>query len=149
MTLEGNKPEESQLFDSQFRSITDYRKNEVIFQEGARGREMFVIYSGEVRISKKEPDGSEITLSTLKPGEFFGEMTLIDQSPRSATATALTDDTRLIVLDRARFMYLLRYEPEFALIVMETLCERIREKNEQYAHLLEKVKPDNGGKQDT
>jgi CRP-like cAMP-binding protein len=124
------------LFDMRFKFITEYHKDDVIFKEGSRGREMYVIYSGGVRIVKREEEERDTVLATLEPGELFGEMALIDDEPRSATAIAVDDDTKLISLDRARFMYLLRHEPEFALIVMGTLCERVREKNVQYSNLL-------------
>ena len=116
--------------------ITVFGRDEVVFEENSRGREMYVIHSGRVKISKSDEAGHETVLAILESGEMFGEMALVDQTPRSAAATAVEDDTRLVVLDRARFMYYLRYEPEFALLVMTTLCERIREKNAQYARLL-------------
>ena len=127
----------SQLFNTTIRFISTYNEGDVVFQEGSRGREMYVIYSGQVRISKKDPTGHDTVLSVLGPGEIFGEMALIDQGQRSATITAIEDSTKLVVLDRTWFIYLLRHEPEFALIVMKTLCQRIREKNVQYAQLLE------------
>ena len=85
---------------------------------------------------QKNSAGHDTILSILGPGEMFGEMALIDHEQRSATVTATEDDTKLVILNRTRFMYFIRYEPEFALIVMETLCQRIREKNAQYARLL-------------
>jgi len=69
----------------------------------------------------------------LKPGEHFGEMALIDGSPRSATAIALQDNTRLVVMDKAKFLYLVSQQPEFAVAIMETLSQRIREANLQLA----------------
>ena len=139
MTSQQSQNQEQSLAEK-LRIITSYKKGEVIFEEDSRGFEMFIIHSGEVRISRKNPNGEGTTiLSVLGPGDMFGEMALIDQEPRSATATANTKATRLVVLDRARFMYYVRYEPEFALIVMETLCQRIREKNAQYSRLLEGI----------
>ena len=128
---------ESPLFDLNFRSIRTYKKDEVIFEEGTRGREMYIVNSGKVRITKKDHSGKDRTLSVLETGEIFGEMALIDKGPRSATTIAVEDDTELIALDRARFMYLLRYEPEFGIIILETLSQRVREKNAQYTELLE------------
>lgn len=108
-------------------------RGEVLFRQGDRGREMYVIYSGKVALSVQAGEGTEAPIATLGPGEFFGEMSLIDGSPRSATATIDENGTRLIVLDRTRFEYIIRHEPEFALIVMQTLCERIRAGNPLYA----------------
>ena len=136
MTAKREADERSRLFDTESQFVRTYNRGDVISEEGSRGREMYVIYSGEVHITKKDPAGHDAVLSVLGPGEIFGEMALIDHGPRSATATAVEDSTRVIGLDRTRFMYLLRHEPEFALIVMATLCQRIREKNAQYARLL-------------
>ncbi len=118
------------------RFIRSYNRGEIVFEEGSRGKEMYVIYTGKVEISKKDAAGKEAVLAVLEPGEMFGEMALVDQQTRSATATAASEDTRLVTLDRTRFKYWLRHEPEFAFVVMETLCRRIREKNVQYARLL-------------
>ena len=104
-----------------------YRKSEVIFEEGSTGSEMYLIHSGRVLLSVRENETQQIALVVLKPGDFFGEMALVDDSPRSATASAVEDDTELIVMDRARFLFLVRQQPEFALSLMHTLCQRLRD----------------------
>jgi CRP-like cAMP-binding protein len=62
-------------------------------------------------------------------GDFFGELALVDGGPRSETAVAAKDNTQLLILDKYRFTYLLRHQPDFALIVMGKLCARLRDKN--------------------
>lgn len=104
-----------------------YRKSEVIFEEGSTGSEMYLIHSGRVLLSVRENETQQIALVVLKPGDFFGEMALMDDSPRSATASAVEDDTELIVMDRARFLFMVRQQPEFALSLMHTLCQRLRD----------------------
>ena len=136
MTLEDNV-KDIQSTNINIRYIRHYKKGGVVFQEGSRGKEMYVINSGRIKIVKKDSKDTDQELSILESGDIFGEMALIDQGPRSATAIAVDDDTSLIELDRTRFMYLIRHQPEFALIVMGILCERVREKNAQYASLLE------------
>jgi CRP-like cAMP-binding protein len=108
--------------------IRDYAALEVIFEENSPGAEMFVVHSGKVRLFTRGEDGEEVTLATVEEGGFFGEMTLIDKSPRSATAVA-EEDARLVVLDRPRFLYMIRQQPKFAFAVMGGLCGRIREAN--------------------
>ena len=118
------------MSDTPFEKFTRvYRGSEVIFEENSLGGEMYIIHSGAVRLSKKTETGSPMTLATLGAGDFFGEMALIDMSPRSAEAVAAEDETRLIVLDLAKFLYLIQQQPEFALTIMRTLCQRIRESN--------------------
>lgn len=104
-----------------------YRKSEVIFEEGSTGSEMYLIHSGRVLLSVRENETQQIALVVLKPGDFFGEMALVDDSPRSATASAVEDDTELIVMDRARFLFMVRQQPEFALSLMHTFCQRLRD----------------------
>lgn len=116
--------------------IKVYHKSDVIFEENSQGNEMYVIHSGRVKLSTTAP-GREAVLATLGPGEFFGEMALVDAAPRSATATAEEDNTQLIVLDQDKFLYLVTQQPVFALTIMHTLCQRIRERNILYTGLLE------------
>ncbi len=104
-----------------------YRKSEVIFEEGSTGSEMYLIHSGRVLLSVRQNETQQIALVVLKPGDFFGEMALVDDSPRSATTSAVEDDTELIVIDRARFLFMVRQQPEFALSLMHTLCQRLRD----------------------
>jgi len=104
-----------------------YRKSEVIFEEGSTGSEMYLIHSGKVLLSVRQNETQQTPLVVLNPGDFFGEMALVDDSSRSATASAAEDDTELIVMDRARFLFMVRQQPEFALSLMHTLCQRLRD----------------------
>ena len=104
-----------------------YQKSEVIFEEGSTGSEMYLIYSGRVLLLVRQNETQQTPLVVLNPGDFFGEMALVDDSPRSATASAIEEDTELIVMDRARFMFMVRQQPEFALSLMHTLCQRLRD----------------------
>ena len=113
------------------RFLRTYHKNEVVFEEGAEGNEMFIVHRGRVRILKKTNKGNQKTLTTLGPGEFFGEMALIDNSPRSASVVAEEDDTNLIVLDKPKFTYMVQQLPDFSLAIMQRLSQRLRETNIQ------------------
>jgi CRP/FNR family cyclic AMP-dependent transcriptional regulator len=110
---------------SKFRQ--SYRKSQIIFEEGSTGSEMYLIHSGRVLLSVRQDETREVLLVVLNPGDFFGEMALVDDSPRSATASAVEDDTELIVMDRTRFLFMVRQQPEFALSLMHTLCRRLRD----------------------
>jgi len=115
--------------DTPFEKFTrDYRKSEVIFEENSLGNEMYIIHSGRVRLFTQGQRGEKVTLDIIEEGGIFGEMTLIDGSPRSATAVA-EEDTRLIALDRPKFLYMIQQQPMFVFTIMHALCERIREAN--------------------
>ena len=92
----------------------------VIFEEGTTGQEMFGVITGKVELRMR--DGRVFTLG---PDESFGEMAIVDQSPRSGTAIAV-EDTTLAVIDRRRFLFLVHETPTFALQVMGSLAERLR-----------------------
>ena len=114
--------------------VRSYRKDEIIFEENSVGDEMYVIHSGSVELITKAP-GTDLLLGMLGPGAFFGEMALVDDAPRSATATAAEDNTKLLVLNQSRFLYLVSQQPPFALTIMQGLCQRIRERWDLYSKL--------------
>ena len=103
------------------KSFRDVPAGTVIFEEGASGAEMFGILDGEVEV--RLPNGA---VRRLGPDDTFGEMAIVDTSPRSATAVAVTD-TKLAVIDRARFLFLVQETPMFALQVMTSMANRLRE----------------------
>lgn len=117
------------------RFVQVYEKSRTIFEEGSTGSEMYLVRSGRVLLSCKQGRAEEVTLAVLKPGDFFGEMALVDDSPRSATASALEDNTQVIAIDRARFLFMVRQQPEFALSLMHTLCQRLRNLNRRLSQV--------------
>jgi CRP/FNR family cyclic AMP-dependent transcriptional regulator len=111
-----------------------FRDAEVIFDEGTYGDEMYIVHSGAVQLVKKSAP-QDIVVATIQPGEFFGEMALVDNAPRSVSAVAGADQTRLLALNRDKFLFLVSHQPAFALTVMHILCQRIRNMNERLAQL--------------
>ena len=95
----------------------------VIFEAGSTGDEMFGVVAGKVEL--RMPDGRVFALG---PDESFGEMAVVDKSPRSGTAVA-AEDTSLAVIDRNRFLFLVHETPTFALQVMSNMAERLRQKH--------------------
>jgi CRP/FNR family transcriptional regulator, cyclic AMP receptor protein len=93
---------------------------ETVFNEGDTGEEMYGIISGGIEL--RTSSGATFTLG---PDDVFGEMALVDSSPRMATAVATTD-TELAAIDRRRFLFLITETPTFALQVMAALAERLR-----------------------
>jgi CRP-like cAMP-binding protein len=93
---------------------------DVIFAEGDPGSEMYGIIEGQVELRT-----SKRTIAVLEADDVFGEMALVDSSPRMATAIAATDLV-LAVIDKRRFLFLVQETPMFALQVMSTMADRFR-----------------------
>lgn len=108
--------------------INAFGVDDVIFEEGATGRELFVVLEGEVEIAKVS-GATRTTIVRLGKGEFFGEMAVIDGSARSATAIATAPNTKVMRINHARFVYLVSQQPAFALMVMDALSKRLRASN--------------------
>jgi CRP/FNR family transcriptional regulator, cyclic AMP receptor protein len=87
-----------------------FRRNEVIFHQGDPGDSLHIVASGAVKIVLPSPEGEEAIIATLRPGDFFGELALLDGAARSATATAL-EPSETMVLPRAVFQELLDSVP--------------------------------------
>jgi len=106
------------------RFIETYGAGEPVFEEGSQGAEMFVVLSGQVAIMRGRP-GDGTVLATLGAGEMFGEMALVDEGTRSASAYATQDGSRVVRIDQARFVYLVSQQPAFALGVMRAMARRL------------------------
>ncbi len=111
-----------------------YVKGTVLFREGERGEEMFVIQSGRVQVSMKVR-GVEKVLSNLQPGEFFGEMAILNGKPRSATAV-VAEDAKLLVIDSKTFEAMVRGNSEISLRMIKKLASRLQEADDQIENLL-------------
>ena len=101
----------------------NYSEGYFVFHQGEPGDFMYVILEGEVDILL-----NDIVIATFKPGEIMGEMALIDEDPRSASAFAKTD-CKLVPIDKENFLYLVQQTPYFALHVMKTLSGKVRSVN--------------------
>ncbi|MBI2388953.1 MAG: Crp/Fnr family transcriptional regulator [Deltaproteobacteria bacterium] len=97
----------------------------ILFREGERGEEMFVIQSGQVRIVKRVANGDKV-LATLGPGEFLGEMAILNSKPRTATAQ-VTDDgpARVLAIDAKRFEHMIANNREIVLRLIKKLAARL------------------------
>jgi CRP/FNR family cyclic AMP-dependent transcriptional regulator len=102
---------------------SSFKAGDVIFREGDNAIDLFVIKSGQVRIQI-----GNRTVTELAPDTIFGEMALIDDEPRSATAIAVTD-VELVPVSEKQFLFLVSQTPYFALKVMRVLANRLRETN--------------------
>src|SRR2546423_15656269 len=124
------QPERQEATMTIEKCINEFDVDDIIFEEGSTGRELFVVLEGKVDIAKINGT-SKTVIVTLGKGEFFGEMAVIDGSSRSATAIAAAPHTRAMRINHARFVYLVSQQPAFALMVMDALSKRLRVSNER------------------
>ncbi|MEW5814420.1 MAG: HD domain-containing phosphohydrolase [Spirochaetota bacterium] len=126
------RPFFSQISDDDLYQITQFAKEkkflpgDVIVREKTLTDTFCIIKNGKVEITKKFMDGDEMVLTVMNEGDFFGEMALLDQSPRSATVRALVETT-ILELSRDDFESLLHNAPALAYAIMRELGKRLRE----------------------
>ncbi len=113
----------------------DLDRGAVLFAEGEPGDRLYVVSDGKVKLGATSNDGRETLLAVLGPGEMFGELSLFDPGPRTATASALTD-TRLLGLGHDDLTPWLTGRPEVALSLLQALAQRLRRTNEAMADLV-------------
>jgi CRP-like cAMP-binding protein len=111
-----------------------FRKDTIIFHQDQAGDALYLVESGRVRMFRSAESGQEITIDTLGPGDFFGEMVLLDGLPRSASALA-EEECVTYTLARQDFQRQLAQSPEMASALLRTLSARLR-KQMHYAETL-------------
>ncbi len=111
-----------------------YRRGEVIFHQGDPGDALHIVARGRVKIVLTSPEGDEAIVATVRPGDFFGELTLIDGAPRSATATAV-EAVETLVLARDRFRQLLATNSTLRDNLEVSLAAEVRRMNEHVEEL--------------
>jgi len=121
------------LFDK-YGLIMDSGK--IIFKENEIGDKMYIIQEGNVRISR-EIGGKEHILAVLSKGDFFGEMAIVTQVARTATATAV-GKVKLLSFDREGFISMIEKNARIALNIIDKLCRRLQQANLQIKHLVKK-----------
>ena len=110
----------------------NYRRGEVIFHQDDPGSALHIIKKGQVKINTMSTEGEEAILAILTDGDFFGELSLLDDKPRSANAVAM-EITQTLALQRQEFMDILGRHPEMVSDILASLADRLRNTD----HLLE------------
>jgi len=105
--------------------LIDLPAEEILFYEKEPSSDMYIVLKGKVRASLFDAHGNELVLAELGPGEFIGEMGMIDELPRSATVIA-EENTRLAVLSREAFYWIIRENPDIGINVIKALVARLR-----------------------
>ena len=110
-------------------------KGHTLFKEGDAGDRLFVVVGGKLKLGTSSIDGRENLLSILGPGDMFGELSLFDPGPRTATATAITD-ARVLALAHDQVIGLVTQHPQVSLELLARLAQRLRRTNEVLADLV-------------
>lgn len=116
-------------------TIVELSRAERLFEEGASGNQLYVILDGKIKLTRAAADGRENLLSVLGPGEMFGELSLFDPRPRTASAVAVTD-SRLGALAHDDLRSWLTGRPDVALHLLQALAQRLRRTNDVMADLV-------------
>lgn len=110
-------------------------RGEVLFREGDDGDQIYVVVDGKIKLGRSASDGRENLLAVLGPGQMFGELSLFDPGPRSATASAITETT-LLGLGHKDLLPWLTGRPEVARNLLSQLAQRLRRSNDTLADLV-------------
>jgi CRP-like cAMP-binding protein len=111
-----------------------FRRGEVLFHEGDPGDSLFVVVSGAIKVVVPSDEGDEAILATLRRGDFFGELALLDGAPRSASAIAL-EATETLTLPRDQFRALVAADPAMRDALLASLASELRALTTQVAEL--------------
>lgn len=115
---------------AKYSSVRNFSKDSVIFGKEDESDEMMVVVSGRVRISSTSSKGKELILSTMFPGDLFGEIGMLDGGPRTADAIA-EEGSQILIIRRAQFMPVVARNPDFSVKLLQVVCSRLRRTSEQ------------------
>jgi len=111
-------------------NVREFKKGRVIFFEGDTGRYLYLVKKGRLEVYKRNSEGDEVVIASFGPGDFLGEMALIEESTRSATCKA-TEDTELMLFSHRAFQDLIEERPKAAarliLEIAKILSKRLRD----------------------
>ena len=106
------------------RSLT-LRKNTILMSEGETGESMYIVIAGSIRVFVSDEEGNEIVLFLEGPGSYLGEISLLDDEPRTASAITL-EKTEVLAISKAGFLACLERNPETAFLIVRTMTDRLR-----------------------
>src|SRR5450631_2114845 len=109
--------------------LLSYHPGDSVFEFGDQGHAMFIVRTGEVEIYVKNDQGEKIVLEVSRPGDIFGEISLLDDGPRTASVSAI-NDVELLRLDREHFEDYVRLYPPAALNLLSVVARRLRKSDE-------------------
>ena len=101
------------------------RKNTILMSEGETGESMYIVLAGSIRVFVGDEEGNEIVLFLEGPGSYLGEISLLDDEPRTASAITL-EKTEVLAISKAGFLACLERNPEVAFLIVRAMTERLR-----------------------
>lgn len=131
--FDGLSDEQAEVLKSRSR-VRNFAPNTIVVNEGDDGSSLFVVQSGALKAYLTDNIGREVTLSLLDPGDYFGELALLDDAPRSASVIALTR-SEVLQIPRVAFLALIEAHPACMQIVVRNLVGRIRKLTESVRSL--------------
>lgn len=102
-----------------------YQPGEIIVRQGQGGVGLFILEAGKANVLRQTADGSEAIVNTLGPGDFFGELALLDDGPRTASVVAI-EPTRCLAITRWDFLPLLKDDADMAIVILQEIVRRFR-----------------------
>ncbi len=103
----------------------DYQEGATIVSQGKGGEGFFIVYAGKVDVIRERADGNKAVVNQLSDGDFFGEMALLDDGPRTATCVAV-GLTKCYVLPRWDFLAVMKDDADMAITILEEMAKRFR-----------------------
>lgn len=116
-------------------SCVHYKKNQTVFYQDDWSTDLYLVFKGRLKASLINEDGEEFLLCCFKEGDCFGELSLLDGYPRSATVIAM-EDSLLGILPRQKFLDILKKEPDIAIEMLQILTRRLRKTDELLGELV-------------
>jgi CRP/FNR family transcriptional regulator, cyclic AMP receptor protein len=110
-------------------------RGRVVFNEGEPGDSLYIVQSGKIKLSRRAPDGRENVLAVMGPSDQFGELSVFDPGPRTATATAVTD-VKLARMPQSTLRLWIEAHPEIGEQLLRVLARRLRRTNDSVADLI-------------
>ncbi|HEY3736992.1 MAG TPA: Crp/Fnr family transcriptional regulator [Jatrophihabitans sp.] len=132
--FQGVDPDAIEALAKEFNTI-EAPRGTTLFNEGDPGESLFIVIAGKVKLGRRSPDGRENLVAVMGPSDQFGELSLFDPGPRTATATVVTD-ARLAVLPKEALVAWVRDRPEIAMQLLRVLGRRLRRTNTMLADLI-------------
>jgi CRP-like cAMP-binding protein len=132
--FQGVDPEAVEALAKEFKTV-EAPRGTTLFNEGDPGDSLYIVLAGKVKLGRRSPDGRENLVAVMGPSDQFGELSLFDPGPRTATATVVTD-ARMAILPKEALVAWVKDRPEIAMQLLRVLGRRLRRTNTMLADLI-------------